>query len=119
VSLDTTSVMDAAIVLGTALAAASSGMFRARWGGDVRAWAAALLGGIAMGYGARLANGCNIGAYFSAIAAGSLSGGAWFALALAGSWIGVRLRPLFRLDGRVVIRSSVAGRAILPDASTC
>ena len=73
VSLDTTSVMDAAIVLGTALAAASSGMFRARWGGDVRAWAAALLGGIAMGYGARLANGCNIGAYFSAIAAGSAS----------------------------------------------
>ena len=50
-----------------------------------------------MGYGARLSNGCNIGAYFSAIAAGNLSGWAWMVLALAGSWIGVQFRPLFRL----------------------
>ena len=64
-----------------------------------RAWAGALLGGIAMGYGARLSNGCNIGAYFSAIAAGNLSGWAWMVLALAGSWIGVRMRPLFSLPG--------------------
>ena len=97
VLLDVTSVMDAAILIGAAMAAAWTRAFRPSWGGDWRAWAGALLGGIAMGYGARLSNGCNIGAYFSAIAAGNLSGWAWMALALAGSWIGVQLRPLFRL----------------------
>ena len=96
--LDTTSVMDAAILIGAALAAAASGMFRPTLGGGGRAWMGAVLGGIAMGYGARLSNGCNIGAYFSAIAAGNLSGWAWMVLALAGSWIGVQLRPLFRLQ---------------------
>ena len=95
--LDTTSVMDAAILLGAAMAAAASGLFRPTLGGSGRAWLGAVLGGIAMGYGARLSNGCNIGAYFSAIAAGNLSGWAWMALALAGSWIGVQMRPLFRL----------------------
>ena len=97
VLLDTTSVMDGAILIGAALAAAAAGVFRPSWGGTWRAWAGALLGGMAMGYGARLSNGCNIGAYFSAIAAGNLSGWAWMALALAGSWIGVRLRPIFAL----------------------
>lgn len=97
-SLDVTSMMDAAILLGAALAAAFAGGFRPRWGGGVRPWAGALLGGVAMGFGARLANGCNIGAYFSAIAVGNLSGWAWVILALAGSWIGVKLRPLFALD---------------------
>ncbi len=97
VLLDSTSVMDGAILLGAAMAAAAVGLFRPTLGGGGRAWAGALLGGIAMGYGARLSNGCNIGAYFSAIAAGNLSGWAWMALALAGSWIGVQLRPLFAL----------------------
>jgi uncharacterized membrane protein YedE/YeeE len=97
VLLDTTSVMDGAILLGAALAAAAAGVFRPSWGGTWRAWAGALLGGIAMGYGARLSNGCNIGAYFSAIAAGNLSGWAWMVLALAGSWLGVKLRPMFVL----------------------
>jgi len=101
VLLDTTSVMDGAILLGAALAAAAAGVFRPNWGGTWRAWAGALLGGIAMGYGARLSNGCNIGAYFSAIAAGNLSGWAWMVLALAGSWIGVKLRPMFALTQRV------------------
>ena len=45
-----------------------------------------------MGYGARLADGCNIGAYFSAIASGSFSGYVWAAAALLGSALGIRLR---------------------------
>jgi len=55
---------------------------------------AAVLGGFMMGYGARLAAGCNIGALFSGIASLSLSG--WvFALflffgAVAGSKILVK-----------------------------
>ncbi len=81
------------------ITAAYAGLFRPTLGGGVRAWTGAVLGGIAMGYGARLSNGCNIGAYFSAISVGNLSGWAWMVLALAGSWIGVQLRPLFRLQG--------------------
>ncbi len=104
---DTTSVMDAAILLGAALAAATAGLFRPTLGGGAKAWLGALLGGIAMGYGARLSNGCNIGAYFSAISVGNLSGWAWMLLALAGSWIGVQLRPLFNL-GRADTRAAAA-----------
>jgi hypothetical protein len=51
-----------------------------------------------MGYGARLAFGCNIGAFFSGIASTSLHGWLWILCALPGTWVGVRLRPLFGLD---------------------
>jgi hypothetical protein len=56
-----------------------------------------MLGGLLMGYGARLSDGCNIGAYFSALASGSLSGWVWVAAAFGGSLIGLRLRPMFHL----------------------
>ncbi|NEC75788.1 YeeE/YedE thiosulfate transporter family protein, partial [Streptomyces rochei] len=58
---------------------------------------AAVLGGVLMGIGARLAGGCNIGAYLAGIASGSLSGWLWGAFALAGTWVGLKLRPLFGL----------------------
>ena len=67
-----------------------------------------------MGFGARLSNGCNIGAYFSAIAVGNISGWAWALLALAGSWIGVQLRPLFGLHGGAIVRAKSRERASLP-----
>lgn len=118
--LDVTSVMDAAILCGAALAAALAGAFRPRWGGGGRAWAGAILGGVAMGYGARLANGCNIGAYFSALAVGNLSGWAWMLLAIAGSWMGVKLRPLFGLDGPVLVRAPGDNHAgVPPDCASC
>ena len=117
--LDVTSMMDVAILLGAALAAAAAGAFKPRWGGGVRPWAGAVLGGVAMGFGARLANGCNIGAYFSAISAGNLSGWAWVLLALAGSWAGVRLRPLFGLDGPALVCTPSGHANIPPDCETC
>jgi len=99
-SLDVTTLMDAAILLGAILAAAISGLFRPRWGGGWLQWTAAVAGGMAMGAGARMANGCNIGAYFSAISVGNLSGWAWMLLAMVGSWIGVKIRPIFSLDAQ-------------------
>ena len=50
-----------------------------------------------LGYGARLAYGCNIGAFFSGVASGSLHGWVWIVMAAAGTVVGVRLRPLFGL----------------------
>jgi uncharacterized protein len=94
---DVTTLMDIAIPLGAALAAALSGAFRLGWGGGLRPWAGAILGGLLMGYGARLSNGCNISAYFSSLAAGNASGWLWLVMALAGCWLGLRLRPLFGL----------------------
>jgi uncharacterized protein len=92
---DVTSVMDFGIVLGAFAAAALAGRYRARYGPSARAALAALAGGIAMGYGARIAFGCNIGAFFSGVASTSLHGWLWILAALPGSWIGVRLRPWF------------------------
>ena len=60
---------------------------------------AAAVGGLLMGYGARLSFGCNIGALFSGIASGSLHGWVWFAAAFAGSGLGIALRPVFGMDG--------------------
>ena len=92
---DTTSVMDLAIVAGAIVAASHGGRFVPRVTGGWGAWTGAALGGFLMGYGARLSDGCNIGAYFSALASGSLSGWLWIVGALAGSAIGLRLRRFF------------------------
>lgn len=94
---DVTSLMDIGILLGAAAVAATTGRFSPQWRFPLRSLAAALLGGLLMGYGARIAFGCNIGAFFSGVASTSLHGWLWFAAALAGSWIGVRLRPRFGL----------------------
>ena len=56
-----------------------------------------MIGGLLLGYGARIAYGCNIGAYFSGIASGSLHGWLWLVAAFAGNIAGTRLRPMFDL----------------------
>jgi hypothetical protein len=45
-----------------------------------------------MGVGGRLSYGCNIGAFISGTASGSLHGLVWLAAALPGAWLGLRLR---------------------------
>lgn len=95
---DTVSVMNFGIMLGAALAAALAGRFAPKAALPLGSFLAAVAGGLLMGYGARLAFGCNIGALFSGIASGSLHGWLWFGAAFAGSVVGVRVRPLFGLD---------------------
>ncbi len=56
-------------------------------------WAGVLLAGLVLGYSARMAFGCNVGAFFSGISTGSLHGWVWFAAAFAGAILGLRLRP--------------------------
>ncbi|WP_163265890.1 YeeE/YedE family protein [Chelativorans alearense] len=96
---DVTSVMNFGIILGAALAASLAGKFAPKVKVPFPSLLAAAIGGLLMGYGARLSFGCNIGALFSGIASGSLHGWLWFAAAFAGSVVGVRLRPIFGLDG--------------------
>lgn len=94
---DVTSVMNFGIILGAFLGAALAGRLVKPAGIALRSLAAAVLGGLVMGYGARLSYGCNIGAFFSGVASTSLHGWVWIACALPGNYIGARLRPFFRL----------------------
>jgi uncharacterized membrane protein YedE/YeeE len=98
VSHDVTSVMDIGIVLGAMLAAALAGRYAPVWRLPLRSFIAAVAGGLMLGYGARLAYGCNIGAYFSGIVSGSLHGWLWLVAAFAGNVLGTRVRPLFGLE---------------------
>lgn len=94
---DVTSVMDIGLVLGAGVAAAIAGRFAPSLRMSLASLAAAVLGGLAMGYGARLAYGCNVGAFFSGVASTSLHGWVWIIAALPGCWVGVKLRPRFGL----------------------
>jgi uncharacterized membrane protein YedE/YeeE len=97
---DVTSVMDFGIIAGAMLAAALAGKFAPSLNIPLRSVLAAVVGGLLLGYGARIAYGCNIGAYFSGIASGSLHGYLWAFAAFFGNVIGVRLRPWFFLERR-------------------
>jgi uncharacterized membrane protein YedE/YeeE len=94
---DKTSLTDIGIILGAAVAAAAAGAWKIHSHIPWRTAVAAVLGGILMGVGARLAGGCNIGAYLAGISTGSLHGWLWGVFALGGTWIGLKLRPLFGL----------------------
>jgi uncharacterized membrane protein YedE/YeeE len=94
---DVTSVMDIGLMLGAGAAAAIAGRFAPSLRMRPGSLAAAVLGGLAMGYGARLAYGCNVGAFFSGVASTSLHGWVWIVAALPGCWVGVKLRPHFGL----------------------
>lgn len=96
-----TTLTDVGIMLGAAVAAAAAGTWKIRPEIPWRTAVAAVLGGVLMGIGARLAGGCNIGAYLAGISTGSLHGWLWGVFALGGTWIGLRLRPLFGLANPV------------------
>ncbi len=97
VLFDITSVMNFGIILGAFTASGLAGRFNPSLNIPARQLAAAVIGGLMLGYGARLAFGCNIGAYYSGIASGSLHGWLWLVAGFAGSSCGVLLRPLFGL----------------------
>ncbi|APE31229.1 hypothetical protein BOX17_09870 [Halomonas aestuarii] len=92
---DITTVMNVGIMVGALVAASLAGKFAPNFRIPARSLLAAVLGGILLGYGARLAFGCNIGAYFGGIASGSLHGWVWLVAAFAGNMLGVKLRPFF------------------------
>jgi uncharacterized protein len=95
---DTSSLTDFGMLFGAMAAAAASKPFAATAWPPLRSLLAAGIGGLLMGWGARLGFGCNIGAFVGGIASGSLHGWVWFAAALPGCLIGIRLRPLFGLS---------------------
>ncbi len=92
---DHTSISNFGIILGALIASSLAGSFNNKSEIKPKIILAAIFGGFFMGFGARLAFGCNIGALFSGIASGSLHGWLWFLFAFLGSYFGVKLRRLF------------------------
>ena len=94
---DSTTVMNIGIIVGAFIASAAGGLFKFTQI-TLGNFAASVIGGLMMGYGARLAFGCNIGAYFGGIASFSAHGYIWGIMAMAGTFLALYLRPLFGLS---------------------
>ncbi|MCL5038837.1 MAG: YeeE/YedE family protein [Firmicutes bacterium] len=88
-------ILNLGTIGGAFLSVTLAGQFRLRRPRSWRQVGLALLGGLAMGYGSRLAYGCNIGAFFSAVPALSLHGWVFGLFLLGGaglgSWLLLRL----------------------------
>ncbi|MFB5190306.1 YeeE/YedE family protein [Alicyclobacillus fastidiosus] len=100
---NSTFVLDISVIVGALLAASLAGRFPKPYFRrfPARMIVGLLVGGVLMGYGARIAFGCNIGAYFDGIASFSLHGWAWMVCGFIGSIIGVKVRPWLSLSNRV------------------
>ena len=117
---DTSSLTDLGMILGAMAAAAASAPFARNPWPPLKSLAAAALGGLLMGWGARLGFGCNIGAFVGGVASGSLHGWVWFAAALprlhdrhqaaAAVRPVARVRPM-RLVYAIVLRGRLRGAA--------
>ena len=94
---DSVSLTNFGLIIGALVAASLTRKVAPKLQISFRSLIAAIIGGLLMGYGARLAFGCNIGAMFSGIASGSVHGWLWFTSAFVGSYFGVKLRPRFGL----------------------
>ncbi|MGH6624458.1 MAG: YeeE/YedE thiosulfate transporter family protein, partial [Burkholderiaceae bacterium] len=95
---DVTSVTNLGMLAGALIAANWRGTARPTTNATPRQWAVAVITGFLLGYSARLAFGCNVGGYFSGIATGSVHGWVWFAMAFAGSMVGIKLRERLGLS---------------------
>jgi len=89
---DTTSVMNFGIIAGAMAASALAGKYRPVFRLTGIEIGTAILGGLLMGYGARLAYGCNIGAYLGGLVSGSLHGWVWMIAAFVGSALAIRIK---------------------------
>lgn len=89
---DTTSVMNFGIIAGAMAAAGLAAKWRPLFSLSRVEVSTAIFGGLLMGYGARLAYGCNIGAYLGGLVSGSIHGWAWALMAFIGSSLAVLMK---------------------------
>lgn len=97
---DYTSLTNFGIIAGAFGVAAwrSGGLSQTLPSYPARAWVTTIVAGLLLGYSSRLAFGCNVGAFFSGIATGSLHGWVWFAAAFVGAFVGIPIRRLCGLE---------------------
>lgn len=85
------SMRNIGIILGALFATLMASQFKVKKIKSKKQVFAAVLGGLMMGYGARIGFGCNIGALFSGIASLSLSGWVFGLFMLCGAIVGSKL----------------------------
>ncbi len=95
---DITSIMDFGIIIGAMLAAALASKFAPPGKIIPKRVVTAVVGGLLLGYGARLAFGCNIGGMLGGIASGSLHGWLWLLAAFPGGILGTYIRVWMKFD---------------------
>ena len=95
---DTTSVMNFGLMLGAMAAAALASAYRPKRSMTLQELTTAIVGGLLMGYGARLAFGCNIGGFLGGVISASLHGWGWLVFGFIGSVAGSRLRQTIGMD---------------------
>ncbi|MEW5785690.1 MAG: YeeE/YedE thiosulfate transporter family protein [Bacillota bacterium] len=88
---DPASVRNLGVIMGALLATLLASQFKFKKIKNLRQVAAAVIGGLLMGYGSRIAFGCNIGAFFSGISTLSVSGWVFALFIFAGAAVGSRL----------------------------
>lgn len=88
---DAGSLTNLGMIVGALLAALLAGQFRVKRLKSNRQIVAAIAGGLLMGFGARLAFGCNIGDLFTALPSMSLHGWLFLPSIFVGALIGSRL----------------------------
>lgn len=88
---DVGSLRNVGIIVGALVATLFASQFKIKKIKSMRQVVAAILGGLLMGYGARIASGCNIGALFTGISSLSVSGWVFALFLLIGAFIGSKL----------------------------
>lgn len=92
---DPGSMRNLGIIFGALLATLLASQFKIKKLKSKKQLAAAILGGLMMGYGARIGFGCNIGALYSGIASLSLSGWVFAVFLFLGAVVGSKLLVKF------------------------
>lgn len=82
------SISNVGIILGALLATLLASQFRIKKIVSFQQVIPAIIGGLLMGYGARISFGCNIGALFSGVASMSLHGWVYWVFILIGASVG-------------------------------
>lgn len=83
-------VLNIGVILGSFIATLLASQFKLKKIKNIKQILIGLIGGIMMGYGARLASGCNIGAFFSGIPSFSLHAWVFGIFMILGTGVGVR-----------------------------
>ncbi|WP_296519446.1 YeeE/YedE thiosulfate transporter family protein [Rhodoplanes sp.] len=88
---DAGTLIDVGLVFGALLATLLASQFKIKNIKSSRQVAAAIIGGLLMGFGARLSFGCNIGAMFSGVPSMSLHGWVFMLFIFIGAFVGSKL----------------------------
>lgn len=92
---DPSSIRNLGLIFGALLATLLASQFKIKKIKSKKQLVAATLGGLMMGYGARIGFGCNIGALYSGIASLSLSGWVFAAFLFLGAIVGSKILVKF------------------------